>query len=192
MTGHSLALLRAATTAPRGQATRTAHVAMNFLHTVSGSLATEAVPLYNAGEPASLGHAYDVNRLDAFERLHGPSRTDLSPREIAAQFANETLWLALRLRDSHPSFLPPLAANTRDARYLTALRTRGQTTWFVTESQLDSGVTIPFRSPYEQNVARAGLDHSDREGLSSSVKNLRHPDLAAENSSSCHVRLPRT
>ena len=58
----------------------------------------------------------------------------------------------------------------------------GKTTGLVEIAQLNGFVAVLLLRPQLKDVARAGLDHGCRDHLAGRVENLRHPDLAAEQS----------
>ena len=98
-----------------------------------------------------------------------------------AEFANEPLGFGVglgdRLNAGGGTLLLTLALQTGD---VAALAAAGQTTGLVQESELDRFVAVAVGRLHLEDMARTRLDHGNRNYVSGGVKNLRHPDLAAE------------
>jgi hypothetical protein len=82
--------------------------------------------------------------------------------------------------------LRTLAFELRD---VTALATTGQSAWLVPVTQLHGLVPVAVAGAHLQNMARSGLDYGDRNYFPGLVIDLRHPDLAAEQSNGHRYRL---
>ena len=80
----------------------------------------------------------------------------------------------------------PLAVEFGD---VAASGAAGKTTGLVEIAQLNGFVAVLLLRPHLEDVAGAGLDHGHRDDLAGRVENLRHPDLAAEQSN-YHRSLP--
>ena len=63
---------------------------------------------------------------------------------------------------------------------MTTFAAAGQPARLVEEAELHRLVSVALHGAQLEHVARAGLDHGDRHRVAALVKNLRHPDLAAE------------
>ena len=75
------------------------------------------------------------------------------------------------------TLLLTLALQTGD---VAALAAAGQTTGLIQESELDRFIAVAVGRLHLEDMARPRLDHRNRDYVSGGVKNLRHPDLAAE------------
>ena len=164
-----------------------ADVAMDLFHAVTGPLAGEIVPFHGPGRAAALGDAADVDRLDLGEDVDLQLLADLDflpggkPVPGGAELANEPLGFGVRLLQrlnaGGGTLLLPLALQPGD---VAALAAAGQATGLVQEPELHRFVTVAVGRLHLEDMARTRLDHGHRDYPPGGVKNLRHPDLAAE------------
>jgi len=156
-------------------------VPMHLLHTVSGPLTGEIMPLHGTGRASALGNAGDINCFDIDKDIDLDFLADLKAVTGRAEFANKPFGFGVRLGNrlnaSGGALLLTLAIETGN---VAALAAAGQTTGFVQESELNRFITVAVRRLHLEDVARTRLDHGNRNYAYSRVKNLRHPDLAAE------------
>ena len=133
------------------------------------------------GRAAALGDAGNIDRLDVGEDVDLEFLADLKAVDGRAEFANEPLGFGVglgdRLNAGGGTLLLTLALETGD---VAALAAAGQTTGFIQESELDRFVAVAVGRLHLEDMARTRLDHRNRNYVSAWVKNLRHPDLAAE------------
>ena len=154
---------------------------MHLLDAVAGTLALEAVPLHHAGRPAALagaGHVYEGNAFEQVDREHLPN---LDPLVDPSQLADEPLRFAVGLgyRD-HAPLSSTLSAATVEFCDLTPHALACKPAGLVTKSDLHRGVAIAVGGADAHHRAGPSLD--DRHGHDGSigVKDLGHPDLAAQ------------
>ena len=144
-----------------------------FLHAVRGPLALEVVPLHDAREAAALGHAGDIDGLDAVEGFDGDVLADLGPPIGAAQLANESLRLAAGLRRAGST---PAGAAFGSLAFeignMTTFTAAGQAARLIEKAELDRFVAIALLGADLEHVTRAGLHDGDGDALSRFVVNL--------------------
>ena len=163
---------------------------MALLNAVRGPLAGEFVPLDRPGETAALGDPGDIDRLHFGERVDFDLAADGHFADRTANFADESLRLAIGLGEQldagRGTLLGALAVELGDMTTDTA---SCQATRLIRETQLNGFVPISFDGADLQHVARAGLNDRHRNDLPRLIEELRHPDLAAEYTN-CHRSVP--
>jgi hypothetical protein len=63
---------------------------------------------------------------------------------------------------------------------MAALGAAGKAAGFIEKAHLNCFVAVPVNCAQLQHMAGPGLNHGHRNGSSGFVKNMSHPDLAAE------------
>src|SRR5581483_3970755 len=147
--------------------------------TVGLRAAREVMPLYDSLEPLALADSDDVNKLLAIEYFYEHAvanfhRTVTVRRRINFQrnFAQELHWRKVALRQVS-------TLGVREPRLLHKLN----------QPDLRRLVSILHSRLVLRDDARAGLQYCDGTNVALRVKQLRHPDLLAQNSrdSRCHI-----
>ena len=163
---------------------------MHLFDAVRGPLAVEIMPFHHAGGAAALARADHVDRFDLGEDVDLQFLADLQAIDSTAELANETLRFAIGLwhgLDAGGGTAPlPFAVEFGD---LTASGAAGKTAGLIEIAQLNGLVAVFLLCPQLKDAAGASLDHRCRDHLAGLIKNLCHPDLAAEQSN-YHRSLP--
>jgi len=178
VTGHTVALEDVVRI---GVHTDRPNMPVHLLHAVAGTLTGEIMPHHSACRASPLGDTRDIDGLDICKDVDLKLLADLKTVDGRAKFANEPLGFGIGLGDRlNAGSSPLLLAFAFQSSDVTALAATGQATRLIQESDLDRFITIAVGRLQLEDVARTRLDHGNRDYAPQGVKNLRHPDLAAE------------
>src|SRR5690606_824753 len=149
-TRHSAAFERAARV---GAAAGAASVAMHLLHAVRGALPGEVVAFHHARVAATLAGADNVHRLDVGKQVNRHLLATLVAIGGAAELADFTLRLAIRLAGGLNAGGGTAARTLAgDGGHMTTLAATGAATGFVLEPQLDGRVAVAVLRPQLEHM----------------------------------------
>jgi hypothetical protein len=158
-----------------------ADVTMHLLHAVSSPLTGKIMPFHGPRRAAPLGDARDIDRQDIGKNVDLEFLADLHAVNGRAKFANEPLGFGIRLGDRLNIGSTPLLTLTIETSNVAAFTAAGQTTGLIQKAQLNRLIAIAVGGLHLKDMARARLNHRNGNYVScGEIKNLRHPDLAAE------------
>jgi hypothetical protein len=139
------------------------------------------VPPHHARGAVPFGRAGDIDGFHAIEERDQQFLADLEIAGGSAEFADESLRLAIGFNDcGSPGGAATALTLAVEFGDVPALGAAGKATGLIEKTHLDCFVPIAFHSPELQDVARSRLNDGHRDGIPRRVVDLRHPDLAAE------------